>query len=411
MKVLKKIQCTLLLVIIISIIFGCNASTNQVSIETTANTILQNESTENVQSDLTIADLSIYKDEEFGSIYVDKSIEDFDALGFEYGDSVDVIFSNGYELKDIPYYDGFYAKTGEPILVSYHGYGDVVICICNGEGLWDVAKVDKNDKVKISRREKAKFKNVQKLFSLKYSNNRDDYKSDEIFANFRNVKVGNLKENILYRGASPIDNKNMRAKYANDLIEKANVKYDIDLSDDENKLKKHFSQDDFNSEYFKKLYDDNKVSILSLDMNYKSKSFAEKVVKALTDMSKNDGPYYVHCVEGKDRTGFLCMVIEGLLGASYEEIVNDYMITYENYYGVNKIDDKEKYNAIKENYIDDMLRFIADNDPYTGEGTIELEYLDWVNVIGRYLINNGMSEEDINNLYDKIGSENYSDPD
>ena len=36
------------------------------------------------------------------------SIDDFNKLGFEYGDSVNVSFTNGYELTDIPYYNGYY---------------------------------------------------------------------------------------------------------------------------------------------------------------------------------------------------------------------------------------------------------------------------------------------------------------
>ena len=38
------------------------------------------------------------------------------------------------------------------------------------------------------------------------------------------MKVGRIKENILYRGASPIDNSYNRAKYANELIKNANIK-------------------------------------------------------------------------------------------------------------------------------------------------------------------------------------------
>lgn len=45
-----------------------------------------------------------------------------------------------------------------------------------------------------------------KALHLKYSKNRKDFVSDEVFANFRNVKVGSIKEGILYRGASFIDN-------------------------------------------------------------------------------------------------------------------------------------------------------------------------------------------------------------
>ena len=101
-------------------------------------------------------------------------------------------------------------------------------------------------------------------------------------------------------------------------------------------------------------------------------------------------------------------VIEGLAGASYEEIVKDHMITFENYYGITEESDKEKYDILKARYIDSMLRYIADNDPWTGNGTIELKDLDWVNIMGRYLTKNGMSQEDIDNWYKNVTDDNYS---
>lgn len=250
-----------------------------------------------------------------------------------------------------------------------------------------------------------------KALKLKYSKNRDDYSSDIVFANFRNVKVGNIKEGILYRGASPIDNSFGRAKYVDKLIEEVGVKFDVDLTDNDEKIKKHFSKKDFASNYFKSLYESGKTILLHMDTNYREQKYREKVVKALTAMSKNDGPYYVHCVEGKNRTGFVMAVIEGLAGASYDEIVKDHMITFANYYGITEENDKEKYDILKARYIDSMLRFIADSDPWTGNGTIELRDLDWVNIMGRFLINNGMSEEDLQNWYEKLTDENYGDPD
>lgn len=37
---------------------------------------------------------------------------------------------------------------------------------------------------------------------------------------------------------------------------------------------------------------------------------------------------YTHCVYGKDRTGFLCFLLEGLLGVSYSDMVKDYELTF-----------------------------------------------------------------------------------
>ena len=49
---------------------------------------------------------------EFGGVYIKMPIEEFNQLGFEYGDSVTVKFSNGYTMEDIPYYNGYYTQTG-----------------------------------------------------------------------------------------------------------------------------------------------------------------------------------------------------------------------------------------------------------------------------------------------------------
>ena len=144
-----------------------------------------------------------------------------------------------------------------------------------------------------------------------------------------------------------------------------------------------------------------------MDTNYHEQKYHDRVVKAMIAMSKNEGPYYVHCVEGKNRTGFVLAVIEGLAGASYEEIVKDHMITFANYYGITEETDKEKYDILKARYIDSMLRYIADDDPWTGNGTIELSGLDWVNIMGRYLNKHGMSDEDIHNWYKNVTAQEY----
>ncbi len=247
-----------------------------------------------------------------------------------------------------------------------------------------------------------------KALHLKYSRNREDFSSDIVFANFRNVKLGNIKEGILYRGASSIDNSYGRAKYVDKLIAEAGVKFDVDLTDNDEKIKKHFAKKDFASNYFKSLYESGKTICLHMNTNYREQKYHDRIVKAMVAMSKNEGPYYIHCIEGKNRTGFLLAVIEGLAGASYEEIVKDHMITFANYYGITEETDKEKYDILKARYIDSMLRYIADNDPWTGNGTIELKDLDWVNIMGRYLTKNGMSQEDIDNWYKNVTDDNYS---
>jgi protein tyrosine/serine phosphatase len=55
-------------------------------------------------------------------------------------------------------------------------------------------------------------------------------------------------------------------------------------------------------------------------------------------ISETEGPYLIHCKEGKDRTGFVIAVIECLAGASWQEIKEDYLKTYINFFKIETSD-------------------------------------------------------------------------
>ena len=79
-----------------------------------------------------------------------------------------------------------------------------------------------------------------------------------------------------------------------------------------------------------------RCSVLTVEMGYdfSSAEFGEKVKACVLFLIENDGPYLVHCKEGKDRTGMLCAILECLVGASLDEVKADYMATYLNFYHV-----------------------------------------------------------------------------
>ena len=85
------------------------------------------------------------------------TIDQFNALGYEYGDSVNVTFSNGYTLEDIPYYNGYYTATGEPLLIAYPGYDYIKAAINNSADLWLVADLDEDDTADIELNERGKY--------------------------------------------------------------------------------------------------------------------------------------------------------------------------------------------------------------------------------------------------------------
>ena len=344
-----------------------------------------------------LKDYSIHYDTEFGGIYVDISIADFNALGFKYGDSVNVDFTNGYQMKDLPYYNGYYVEYDEPLLVGYPGYDYIKLAINFGDDLWKIADVSDSDKCTITLNEAEKYLDTQKVRDIQYSDEQGDT-PDEIFANFRSVNVGNLKENILYRGASPIDNKHNRAPVVDKLLLSSGIQFIIDLADSEEEARAFSNKENFDSPNYMCMLEDDKIALLDMDANFKSEAFSQKLVDGLTKASQHEGPYYIHCQEGKDRTGYVCMIVEALAGANYQEIVDDYMVTYDNYYGISLEKDAERYNIIKEQNIDKMLQFVV------GDG-VDYKTTDLQQSVEDYLLNRGMSADSLDALKIQIQKE------
>ena len=288
---------------------------------------------------------------EFGGVYIALTIEEFHAIGFRFGDSLDITFSNGYTLTDLPCYNGYYTRNGEPLLVCYPGYDYIKACINNGDDLWIIAGLDENCTASIALHERGRYTGIQNARDITYSDDRAVYDSDVQFANFREISL--LKG--VYRGASPCDNQHNRADIVDSLLRQNGIAAVIDLADTPAKIEGYQN----NSDYFMGLYRDGKVVPLAMNMNYGSEEFREKAVKGLRAMIGKTGPYYIHCTEGKDRTGFFCMLLEAVCGATYEEIVEDYMITYKNYYGITP--DSERWSVIVENVLEPMLNQLTDN--------------------------------------------------
>lgn len=112
--------------------------------------------------------------------------------------------------------------------------------------------------------------------------------------------------------------------------------------------------------------------LLDLNANYRSDEFAKAVSEAFLKMTDCDGPCLIHCVEGKDRTGFVCAQLLALAGASSDQIVDDYMETYTNYYGVTKESQPDKYDAVLVN-VYDFLYCMRDAEDDAAIDTLDLK--------------------------------------
>ena len=130
-----------------------------------------------------------------------------------------------------------------------------------------------------------------------------------------------------------------------------------------------------------------------MSASYRSDEYKTALAEGLLEMMQHEGPYYIHCTEGKDRTGFVCMLLEALADASYEEIEADYMKSYENYFGITKENGGIKYEALKEMRLLDMLWWLADLPDNT-----DLAGMHFKVPAENYLRSAGMTDEEIEKL-------------
>ena len=347
-----------------------------------------------VNQSLPVEEGTITAFEKYGHASLDITIEKMFADGYELGDTLDVEFSNGYKFTNIPFYDGYYVAKGEPLVRAYPGHETIAVCINYGK-VYEVAGLNVGDTVKITLSEKAGELDTQILNSLKYTTVREDYASDEVYANFREIKVGNIGEGKLYRSCSPINNEHNRAAYASTLAQKAGIKSVLNLADSAEEIDAYIKADDFASPYYKELYEAGKVIALSMPIDFSSVSFAQTLVSGIAKMVREgyETPVLIHCTEGKDRAGFTSALIEALMGASYDEIVADYMKSYENYYGITKENNEQKYEIIVKNHINEMLKVIS------GVDSVENMTVETLEAGARaYLISGGMTDAEIDVL-------------
>ena len=230
--------------------------------------------------------------------------------------------------------------------------------------------------VTIEMGEKGGYYDEWLIHQLKRTNNREDYKdlSDTEFANFRNVATTGMGENALYRSSSPINAEIGRNTYADKAAEAAGVKTFMNLANDEATAKGYKG---FDSTYYSK----QNVVYLNLGVDFTAADFKTGLATGLRYFTTHEGPYLVHCTEGKDRAGFVSALLECYMGAAYDEVVADYMVTYYNYYGVTKEAEPAKYDAIlRSNIVKTLQTAFGVNDLKTAD--LKQEATDFFKELG-----------------------------
>lgn len=337
---------------------------------------------------------SVVDIEKFGHAVLDITTADFTAAGYELGDVVRVRLDD-YEAT-MPFFDGYYTNPDEFLLRGFSPEDNLAICINYSDFSKEVG-VTIGDIVEITIAKKADMLVLQELYALQYSNNRADYPDDVTFANFRTVTAGRIGTGKLYRTASPINNEHGRAPYAHQLIERAGVAAVLNLADSTEEIEAHFAAADFDPAYYLRLYETGNVATLDLAGNFFSDEFAASVAEGLTYLAQKEPPYCIHCTEGKDRAGYVALLLEALMGAELDEIIDDYMLTFYNYYGIDPENEPERYEAVLNTNLMPVLFHVTGADTREALAQVDLEA-----AVTEYLLRAGMAEADIIALKEKL---------
>ena len=256
----------------------------------------------------------------------------------------------------------------------------------------DVSSFKQGDAVTLSMKEKQghseNYPTDESLYKRTYARSDYPHLDDSQYANFRAVDTAGMGSGALYRSSSPVNDKIERNFETDEAISKAGVKTVFNMADHDISLKLFKA-------YEKSYYKTCNIIALNMSTYPFTDEFEDRFAKGLRFLIAHEGPYLIHCTEGKDRTGFAAAVLECLMGASADEVISDYMKTYENYYGVKL--GSSVYNAIGKRTIrKDLPRaFLIDS----------LYAADLKECAQNYLLKIGLSEEEILSLKEVLSKD------
>ena len=324
---------------------------------------------------------------EFGAAMLDFTEADMTEAGFTLGDVISISIDD----KEIimPYYDGFYTRNGEYLCVAYPTYPSICFT-ANNIGLPKELTGLEGHSVVVKMVEKGGRLDVQTALSMSYTIDREDYPnfSDTEFANARASKGGRLASGVLHRSSSPFCNDINRAFYVSEYLKREKVRTVLNLADTEEKMKSYDMPP-----YSRTLWEEGNVILCPLKADPTADDYNNRLIEALKELPLRPAPYVVHCMEGKDRTGYVCALLEGLCGATYEETVADYLITYDNYYLITPINDPILCNTLVSLRLNTCLMYYAGvNDE------AQLPSVDYAKAFSSYLLTHGMSQQQIDAL-------------
>ncbi len=333
------------------------------------------------------------------------SADDMLEKGFCYGDYL-AIEVGDYRLKSVEFVENLGCASYFSVFVAKGSDGAVV-------GVFSGPTISAEVGDKITVRYDGKCEGYSYMTALKYmETDIDKFSNMEDYANFYELTGGDLAPGRVYRSYSIFMDENVPSKswYVNQFAEEHGIAHMIMLPYSESDLEG--TPEWFDGTYGQKLIDEG--SYTAVDMSpadmFTNPQKTRDVFSAIID---NDGPYLLFCECGKDRTGLMCILIQGLCGASNEEIRDSYMKSFENLYLIEE--GTESYRAVQHLTYEHMIYLLAHPDmgdrPYLIDWSdLDISGIDVSSTVISYLKGTiGLTDEQISLVREKLTSPSLSE--
>lgn len=187
--------------------------------------------------------------QKYGNLTLDIQPKALYDAGYELGDILNV--KVGDTVLEIPFCTSYSDVDTGSLVVRDDQSNNLLVVAINMGNFSTTYNANVGDTLTFSLFEKEGYLAEYLIRQLTRTNVREDYSTDAVFTNFRNITTKGISPSILFRSSSPINNELGRAAYADKLIEEAGIKTVINLADSEEEINGYIAAEDFNSPYYK----------------------------------------------------------------------------------------------------------------------------------------------------------------
>jgi hypothetical protein len=334
-------------------------------------------------------------------LQLDVTLEDFNSIGAYFGCDLDVAFGD-HRHSTATFTDSSHGVAHYSLGIIYSKSSNTMTLSLSGGNLAHETGLAAGDTITLKVLGENRFYKYTPDYRAGHTDKRSDYDDDQKFGNYRELSGGNLKDDMFYRSSNPWNYTSERAQYCDQYYREIGVEnlicMDLSMDGVERRCKA------LPDAYSTGLYEKGKVHAKALSSTVHA--HPEQALFVLQSLLDTEGSVGIFCTYGKDRTGAYCAMIEGLAGASFEEIREDFMESMCNYYHFEK--DTPEYEAVASMYVDRVLYLYKHYeyiDDYLSVDWSQMDFQDYVpeEVMTKYLIEvAGVPSELIDAVKDRI---------